>query len=85
MMHSQVQLLAGRPILSLLGAGLLLAAIDSSRAAEAEDGVPPLPAQTRLAFVEDWSSGRIDPDRWYVLRKKWGDGNHGVVPENVRI
>ena len=36
-------------------------------------------------FVEDWSSGEIDPARWYMLRKKWGRGNHGVVPDNVRI
>lgn len=44
----------------------------------------PLPEGARLAFEEDWSAG-IKPDRWYALRKKWGDGNHGVVPENVRI
>jgi len=36
-------------------------------------------------FSEDWSSGKIDPAKWYLLRKKWGDGNHGVTPENVRI
>ncbi|MCG6158284.1 glycoside hydrolase family 16 protein [Rubinisphaera margarita] len=36
-------------------------------------------------FEEDWSSGQIDPQKWYLLRKKWGHGNNGVVPENVRI
>lgn len=39
----------------------------------------------RLVLDERWSAGRIDPDRWYILRKQWGQGNHGVVPENVRI
>jgi hypothetical protein len=43
------------------------------------------PAEARLAFEEDWASGKIDGEKWYVLRKKWGQGNHGVVPENVRI
>lgn len=46
--------------------------------------LPPLPT-TPPAFVEDWSRGKIDPAKWYPLRKKWGEGNHGVVPENVRI
>jgi hypothetical protein len=45
----------------------------------------PLPEKARLAFTEDWSRGELDPAKWYVLRKKWGNGNHGVVPENVRI
>ncbi|MCH2581671.1 MAG: hypothetical protein MK133_10805, partial [Planctomycetes bacterium] len=34
---------------------------------------------------EDWSSGEIDPKRWYALRKKWGQNNFGVVPENVAL
>lgn len=46
--------------------------------------IDPLPPKARVAFTEDWSSG-IAADRWYVLRKKWGNGNHGVVPENVRV
>src|SRR3712207_1765267 len=47
--------------------------------------VPPLPAEARLAFEEDWAGGAIHPAKWYRLRKRWGEGNHGVVPENVRI
>lgn len=47
--------------------------------------LPPLPKGAKLAFQEDWSSGKIDPARWYVPRKKWGQGNNGVSPENVRI
>lgn len=47
--------------------------------------LPPLPEQANLALQEDWSSGEIDPARWYTLRKQWGSGNHGVVPENVSI
>lgn len=43
------------------------------------------PEQARLVFTEDWASGKIDPEKWYLLRKKWGQNNHGVVPENVRI
>jgi hypothetical protein len=45
----------------------------------------PVPETARLVIDEDWSSGWIDPEKWYVLRKQWGAGNHGVVPENVRI
>jgi len=38
-----------------------------------------------LVFQEDWSSGSIDPAKWYMLRKKWGTGNNGVTPTNVWI
>lgn len=38
-----------------------------------------------LVLNEDWSTGVIDPDKWYTLRKHWGTGNNGVVPENVLI
>jgi hypothetical protein len=51
----------------------------------AVQGVDPLPSGARPVFFEDWSGGTLDPARWYVLRKKWGAGNHGVVPENVRL
>jgi hypothetical protein len=44
-----------------------------------------LPDRARLVFSEDWAGGTIDPAKWYVLRKRWGGGNHGVVPENVRV
>lgn len=44
-----------------------------------------MPPSARVAFEEDWSTGAIDPDKWYVLRKMWGNGNHGVVPENVFV
>ncbi len=50
-----------------------------------EISIPPLPDSAQLVLDEDWSSGKIDPKRWYMLRKKWGQGNHGVVPENVSI
>ena len=36
-----------------------------------------------MALSEDWSSGAIDSAKWYPLRKQWGGGNNGVVPENV--
>jgi hypothetical protein len=44
-----------------------------------------LPKEARLALDESWQGGAIDPDRWYSLRKQWGQGNHGVVPENITI
>ncbi len=37
------------------------------------------------AFEEDWSSGQIDPAKWYILQKMWGNGNNGVVKQNVFI
>ncbi|WP_233207204.1 MULTISPECIES: glycoside hydrolase family 16 protein [Pirellulaceae] len=52
--------------------------------ARAQD-LPSLPPGARLTLEEDWSSEKIDAEKWYVYRKKWGDGNHGVVPENVAI
>lgn len=45
----------------------------------------PVPEKARLAMNEDWSGGRIDTSRWYILRKQWGQGNHGVVPQNVYV
>ena len=47
--------------------------------------ISPLPANARLVLDEDWSTGKIDPAKWYTPRKKWGAGNHGVTPDNVRI
>ena len=41
----------------------------------------PLPPKAKLVLDEDWSSGKINPKRWYALRKKWGQNNFGVVPE----
>ena len=47
--------------------------------------VPPIPVGARLALSEDWSSGKVEGSRWYVPRRKWGAGNNGVSPENVRV
>jgi hypothetical protein len=47
--------------------------------------LPPLPGNARLAFQEEWLSSSLDPAKWYLLRKKWGTGNNGVTPANVRI
>lgn len=44
-----------------------------------------LPSNARLVLHETWAGGKIDPVRWYVPRKRWGQGNQGVVPENVRV
>lgn len=67
----------------IAGAALLLV---FPAAASADDAaIAKLPDGARLVIDEDWSTGKIDPARWYVLRKRWGRGNHGVVPENVRI
>jgi hypothetical protein len=50
-----------------------------------DDPIPPLPKDATLALDETWASGRIDPERWYRPRRRWGQGNHGVIPENVRV
>ncbi|GAA4423169.1 glycoside hydrolase family 16 protein [Bremerella cremea] len=65
---------------------LLLAMVLSPLVSQlsAED-VPALPKQAKLVLEENWLSGEIDPECWYVFRKQWGGGNHGVVPENVVI
>ena len=44
-----------------------------------------MPPSAQLVFEEDWSTGRIDPDKWYLLQKRWGDGNNGAVRQNVFI
>ena len=62
---------------------LLILLVAAAPAPAAEPG--PLPPGAKLAFAEDWSEGRIDPAKWYLLRKRWGEGNNGVVPENVRV
>ena len=46
--------------------------------------VPPVKDGAELALDEDWSKG-IDPQRWYVMRRDWGNRHHGVVPENVQV
>jgi hypothetical protein len=50
-----------------------------------ESDIPPLPANAQEVFTEDWSGGGIDAGRWYIPRKRWGQGNNGVTPDNVRV
>lgn len=45
--------------------------------------VPPLPDQARPVIDEHFAGGQLDEKRWYVPRYHWGQGNHGVIPENV--
>ncbi|QIF04226.1 hypothetical protein [Roseimicrobium sp. ORNL1] len=66
----------GRPLLCLL-----LALCSLRGFAE----VPALPEHARLELEETWASGSIDPARWYLMRRNWDGGNHGNVPENVRV
>lgn len=63
----------------------LVAMTGMLRAATNDAVLPPLPATARLALEEDWSSGAINPARWYALRKMWGQGNNGVTPQNLRV
>ncbi|CAE7458332.1 unnamed protein product, partial [Symbiodinium sp. CCMP2456] len=49
------------------------------------DVLPGTIRAAKLVLEEDWSSGSIDEKKWYVYRKRWGNGNHGVVPENVTV
>jgi hypothetical protein len=73
-------------IASRLLACILSAFICRSLCAESPaTPLPALPKDAELAFSEDWSRGRIDSQKWYSPRKTWGEGNHGVVPENIRI
>ncbi len=64
---------------------VILLLLGSLSAFGAGPALPELPESAELALAEDWSGGVIDPDRWYALRKQWGGGNNGVVPENVRL
>ncbi len=43
------------------------------------------PPASQLVFEEDWASENIDPEKWYVLQKRWGWGDleSGVVKKNV--
>jgi hypothetical protein len=50
-----------------------------------EVALPPLPSGARLVFQENWSADHVDLSKWYRLRKKWGQGNNGVAPDNVAI
>ncbi len=65
--------------------GLLLWALGAPTEVGADATIPPLPDGARIALDENWSSGEIDPEKWYPLRKQWGQGNFGVVPENVSV
>jgi hypothetical protein len=69
-------------VLTVLFVGPLLAA---AKPAPHDRPLAAVPPGVRLVLTEDWADGKIDPAKWYVLRKRWGDSNHGVVPENVRI
>lgn len=64
---------------------VLIAIVGFGIANAIAEPIPDLPEKATLALDEDWSSGRIDPHRWYALRKQWGNGNAGVVPENLAI
>ncbi|MCA9030354.1 MAG: hypothetical protein KDA69_09135 [Planctomycetaceae bacterium] len=91
--------LTRRRFLQAAGASLLLYGRGANAAESADiesDGVyvlndthveekHPADSPADPAFQEDWTDGIIDSKKWYIPRKKWGDGNHGVVPENVHI
>lgn len=74
-----------RTFLLTTGVGVVSAVSGLRAELASHQSLGELPADARLAFHENWAEEKIDPKKWYVLRKKWGDGNHGVVPENVRI
>lgn len=60
-------------------------AVFATRLVAEESQIPQLPSQARLVLSENWNSGKLDSKKWYLLRRKWGNGNHGVIPENVYI
>ena len=55
---------AGVSLVLLMGSSL------ATRASLAEESkkLVPLPPKAKLAHDEDWSSGKIQPKRWYALR-----------------
>lgn len=65
--------------------GCALALFATSGSLLAAEQIKPLPSGAKLVLDENWGSGKIDTDRWYLPRKKWGNGNNGVTPDNVRI
>jgi len=69
---------------AIVAAAYLLLCCKSPLVAYDDKSIPP-PDGAVLVFEEDWAAGRIDPAKWYLLRKRWGSGNNGVVPENVAI
>src|SRR3954469_24548118 len=71
--------------LSRVAAIVVAASLAAGAAPSPDNPLAPPPDTARVAFTEDWSSGRIEPAKWYLLRKRWGEGNNGVVPENVRV
>lgn len=42
-------------------------------------------AEDNKIFEETWESAKLDPGKWYSPRKKWGNGNNGVIPENIKF
>ena len=38
-----------------------------------------------INFFDDFSDGRLDPERWLVSAKAWGGDNGGVAPANVTL
>lgn len=40
------------------------------------------PDAKKEGFSEDWSNGIVN-GRWLALRKQWGEGNNGCVPELI--
>ena len=71
--------------ISLVATIVVAASLAAGAAPSPDNPLAAPPDTARVAFTEDWSSGRIDPAKWYLLRKRWGEGNNGVVPENVRV
>ena len=89
------RLAAGWIVAALVGGGAVAIGVESpasgTSGAAGEDGsgvgaveLPPLPEEARLVLDEDWSDG-IEAERWYVFRRHWGAGNHGVVEDNVWV
>jgi hypothetical protein len=75
-----------RAVMRNVVAALLVAgSLGADGGARPEGPLAPTPEGVAPAFSEDWGGGAIDPAKWYLLRKKWGNGHGGVVPENVFV
>lgn len=66
--------------------GLIVVGLCSVSDAQEADKPLVLPEREgKLVLDESWEGEKINSKRWYMLRKKWGQNNNGVVPENVRL
>ncbi len=38
-----------------------------------------------ISFFDEFNALALDPGKWYMMTKQWGDGNNGLVMENITM